>query len=106
MDPQTFYLIKGIVGVCGTAALLIHMNLSWKDFDKDCDGYPTGIGQRLRFFCLFGFAVLVTSASYEQIKEGVQVNARNVGALILAAALLVTTVVSIIEASRAQKRRH
>jgi hypothetical protein len=106
MDAQTFFTIKGILGAVGTALLLIHMNRSWRDFDKDCDGIGTGIGQRMRFLCMFGFAVLVTSASYEQIKDGVKVHPHNVGALLLAIALILTTVVSIIESERASHRRH
>lgn len=106
MTAQEFFIFKGVVGVIGTLLLLLHMNQSWTTFDKDSYGIVTGVGQRMRFLCLFGGAVLVTGASIEQLESAVEINKRNVGALVFIVFLVLTAVVSIIEARRMQERRH
>lgn len=107
MDPDTFYAVKGILGVTSTVLLLVYMNQSWNEFDRDLHtGLIVGIGQKLRFMCLFGFAVLITSASYEQIIDSVEISSRNVGGLVMICFLIFTVIVSIVETYRIQQRRH
>lgn len=86
---QTFYLVKGVLGMVGTLGLLFFMWKKWEDFKSR--------GQRLRFMCLLYFSVLVTAASAEQIQEGVEVSLRNIGGLGGAALLILTVVVSVQE---------
>lgn len=100
MDPQTFYVIKGIFGVIGVFLLIAHMNRGWAHFDA-----TGGVGQRLRHITLFYFAVLITAASVEQVRDSIdQISLHSVGALGGAVLLIVTTAVSIVEA--AQQRHH
>lgn len=106
MNPETFYLIKGFLGLGATALCLIHMNHAWPDFDRDSDGVRTGISQRMRFFALFFFCVLISSASYEQIEDGIDISKRNVGALFVISFTIVTLVITVIEEARKNNRRH
>lgn len=105
MDPQAFYITKGIIGVIGTIILIVVMNQNWGNFDKGPDGVHRGVGQRLRYITLFYFAVLISSASYEQVRQSLEtINLRNIGGFIGALLLIVTGIVSLVEYNDQRKR--
>lgn len=100
MDPQLFFITKGILGVAGVLALVVHMNRSWSTLDPE-----GGIGQRLRFITLFYFAVLIVAASYDQVRAGVvHISLNNVGGFGGAILLIVTGLVSIVEGTKHHTR--
>lgn len=106
MSDQTFYLIKGLVALVCTVVVVVHMNLSWSEFDRDQDGIRTGVGQRMRYISWFLFIVLIAGASKEQIADGVEVSKRNVAALFVICFALLTAAVSIKEALDNLRRKH
>jgi len=82
-----FYVLKGVLALIGTLMLIYHMHKTWT--------WVTNWPQRLRYLVLFGFATLLTGASWEQINQGAPVNWRNIGAMLLAVALIVAMAISI-----------
>ena len=106
MSPETFYAIKGIIGLVGTILIVVHMNKSWNDLDHDAAGVRTGISQRMRYISWFMFVVLVAAASKEQIDDGIDISKRNVGAMFVVSFAVLTSIISIIEATRSAQRRH
>lgn len=106
MSAHTFYLAKGVVALVATVLVVIHMNLSWHNFDRDEDGVRIGISQRLRYLSWFLFIVLVAGASKEQLDDGVSIAPRNVGAMFVIAFATVAAVVSIDESRQNRRRRH
>lgn len=92
-NAREFYLVKGFLGVVAVVLYLAHMTMVFGRLrDRD---------QQLRYLCLLGMALLITSASAEQVRESADVNWRNVGALGMVVLLIVTAAVSIV----ADKRR-
>lgn len=106
MDDQTFYIVKGLVALVGTISVVVHMNMSWHEFDRDHSGVRTGVSQRMRYISWFLFIVLIAAASKEQIADGVEVSKRNVAALFVVTFALLTALVSIKEALDNLRRRH
>lgn len=106
MTPETFYAIKGFIALTGTILIVVHMNKSWNDLDRDEDGVRTGVSQRMRYISWFMFVVLVAAASKEQIDDGIDISRRNVGAMFVVSFAVLTAIVSIIEAARNVQRRH
>lgn len=91
-DPahaHEFYVTKGVVGVAAVALYIAHMSAVWAGLKNNA--------QRLRYVCLLYGAVLVTSASAEQVKQEAEVNWRNVGGLGFILLLLLTVVVSMLK---------
>lgn len=106
MNPETFYVIKGMVALVGTILIVVHMNMSWGQFDRDNDGVRTGVSQRMRYISWFMFVVLIAAASKEQISDGVEVSKRNSAALFVVSFAVLTAIVSIKEALDNLRRRH
>lgn len=90
---ETFYITKGLVALVAVVLLLIHMQAVWGD-------HMTW-GRRLRYLAPLYFAVLLTSATVEQVHETAPVNYRNLGGLLGALLLIATALVSM----REQRRR-
>ena len=93
MTPQTFFVVKGVLGVIAVSGLLWHMLKVWNRLDD-----RGGVGQRMRYITLFYFAVFITSVSTYQVGSDVTVvNARSHAAFFGAALLAVVAIVSIRE---------
>lgn len=90
-----FYILKGLLALVATVALVAHMVLTW---DR-----TSGSGQRLRYFSLLYFAVLITAASVEQSHQDAVVNYRNLGAIGGVLLLLLTLYVSLREYARTRR---
>lgn len=89
-DPRIaheFYVVKGVVGLIAVCLYLYHMTIVWPGLKN--------LAQQMRYLCLLAGAVLTTSASVEQVREGVLVNWRNVGGMGFVILLLVTVLVSL-----------
>lgn len=106
MNPETFYFVKGMIALVCTVITVIHMNLSWDEFDRDASGVRVGISQRLRYISWFLFVVLIASASYEQIRDGAAINPRNVGAMAVITFAVITAIVSLVEARNRKTHSH
>lgn len=106
MSPETFFFLKGLIALITTVFVVIHMNWSWVDFDRDEDRIRTGIGQRMRYISWFLFIILIAGASAEQIHDGSLINPRNVAAIFVVSFATLTAIISIIEARRKRLRRH
>lgn len=90
-----FYIVKGIAALVSTLLLLWHMTGSWEHLTRH-----GSLGQRLRYFTLLGFSVLVTGGSAEQVQEGVEVSYRNLGGMVVTILLAIAMIVSIREMTR------
>lgn len=98
ITAHAFFVIKGVIGLVAVIGLIVHMNKSWDTFDVAPNGRRETIGQRLRYLTLLYFAVLLSGASLEQIKDNAEISLRNIGALGGAVLLVLTVIVSIDEA--------
>ena len=87
-----FYVIKGMCALLSTTLLLYHMTQVWPYLRSNAT-----IGQRMRYYSLLAFSILVTGASGEQVQDGALVNYRNLGSLIVTIMLIVAMVISIRE---------
>lgn len=93
MNAQTFYVIKGLLALSATCLLLWHMSRTWDRINT--------WGQRLRYFSLLYFAILLTEASVEQTAQRlVTIYPRNVFGLAGGLLLVVAAVVSLRESRR------
>ena len=83
-----FFIVKGVIGIVATVLYLVHMAKVW----------PTLVylDQQLRYLCLLSGAVLVTSASVEQVQDDALVNWRHLGAMVFVTLLLLAAVLSIV----------
>lgn len=108
MDPESFYLMKGMTGLLGTVLVVIHMQLSWGQFDRDSNGVRTGITQRARYLSWFLFILYITIVSYKQVKLAIPppVVDINVGSFFVEGVAAVVALLSIIEARHKLLRRH
>lgn len=86
---KEFYYAKGVIGLVGTMTLLWYMNKTWGTFSS--------LGQRLRFITLLYFAALITAASAEQVRDGIEISLRSIGAMGGGLLLLFTLYISIEE---------
>lgn len=87
-----FFVIKGVIALISTLLLLLHMNRAWGRLSRE-----STLAQRLRYYALLAFSVLTTGASAEQLHQGVEVNYRNLGALIVTSLLAIAAGTSLYE---------
>lgn len=87
-----YFVAKGVVALIATLLLIIHMNLTWDHVTHH--GTP---GQRLRYYTLLAFSVLVSGSTLEQIREDSPVSYRHLAVMFVMIALIIAMVVSIKE---------
>lgn len=93
MSAHAFYVAKGVAALVATILLVWHMSRTW-------DSISTW-GQRLRYYSLLYFAVLLTEASVEQTAQQiVSIYPRNVFGIGGAVLLLAAGAVSLAESRR------
>ena len=93
---ETFYRVKGYVGLAGTLVLLVHMHETW--------GRVETLARRMRYYALLAAAVLLAGASVEQVHQGAEVNLRNIGGLVVSLVILAAAVVSALEDRHARRK--
>lgn len=89
---EAFFVAKGFLALVATLLVIWHMDRTWDHVTHH--GTP---GQRLRYYTLLGYSVLVTGASAEQISDGQFVAYRHFGGLILTVLLIIAMIVSLRE---------
>jgi len=92
-DSWTPWIIitKGCFAVIGVILLLWHMDREWSrlgELEKQLD-------RKLRYLTLLAYGVLQTGASTGQLTEGVELEWRHLGGLIVSALFVVTAACSL-----------
>lgn len=86
MNNETFFVIKGVVGILSVLLLTYHMTTSEKVMRRP---------QRMRYITLLGFAVVVAGGSARQFAAHEHVEPEHWGSMMMSVFLVVTAVVSI-----------
>lgn len=88
-----FYWTKGLIALVATLLVISHTNTAFAT-------EVMSLGRRLRYYSLLVASIVLTGSSVEQVNEGVLVNYRNLGGMVLALFITVAMVVSIAETKR------
>lgn len=88
---HVFFILKGVAALVGTCLLISHMARKSE---------TASLGQTLRYLTLLYLAVLITSASVEQVSQDAEVYYRNLAVIPGIVLLIVAAAVSLAEARR------
>ena len=94
-QASTFFIAKGVLALISTLLLLFHMSMSWSRIVAEGT-----LGQRMRYYTLLAFSILITGSSAEQYQEGELVSYRHLGAMVVTVLLIYSMVISIREEQR------
>lgn len=85
---RTFFFLTGFLGLAATVLLVVHMGHTWHKIKK--------VSQRLMYYSLLAFSMIVTSASIEQIHDDSSVNWHDVATFLATILLAIACISSIV----------
>lgn len=88
-------IAKGMLATVGVMLLVAQMNTAWPAM-KDRS-------QKARYLCLLGFGLLVSASTTEQLNDGIVIEWRHIGGLVMSAALAGVSLYSLLYEKKHKK---